>query len=96
MQLSHNHILSFEGITDDFGLLPALVSLWMENGALNDYLVREYPQMSEHRKLELVGVRLSHCQFILICDVRYSRWLLVLAIVRHIVNRCSDSYGIIY
>jgi len=56
MQLSHHHILPFEGITDDFGSLPALVSLWMENGSLNDYLKREFPQLTDPRKLELVSV----------------------------------------
>jgi len=56
--LSHNYILPFLGITetDEFGPLPALVSPWMENKSLNDYLKREFPQLSDHRKLELVGV----------------------------------------
>ena len=56
MQLSHDYILPFEGITDDFGSLPALVSLWMENGSLKDYLKREFPQLTDPRKLELVSV----------------------------------------
>ncbi|KAJ8589884.1 kinase-like protein [Rhizopogon salebrosus TDB-379] len=53
--LSHNHILPFLGITMiDFVLLPALVSPWMENGSLNNYLKREFPQLSDHQKLELI------------------------------------------
>jgi serine/threonine protein kinase len=58
IQLSHDHILPFEGITmsDDFGPLPALVSQWMEHGSLNEYLKQEFPQLSDGRKIELVGV----------------------------------------
>jgi hypothetical protein len=58
----------------------------MENGTLNEYLKREFPQLSDRRKLDLVGIRLSHCQFVLIHDLSYSKWLLVLAIVRPIVH----------
>lgn len=37
--LDHSSILRLEGvISDGFGLLPALVSPWMENGSLDDYL----------------------------------------------------------
>jgi len=54
--LSHVNILSFEGIINDFGQLPALVSLWMENGSLNVYLKNMFPSLSSRRKLELVSV----------------------------------------
>jgi len=93
IQLLHDHILPLEGITDDFGPLPALVSLWMENGTLNDLLKREFFQLTDRRKLELVGGQLSS-QFILNSDFRYGRSLLVLVIVRLVVDGCS--YGIIY
>ncbi|KAG1721984.1 kinase-like domain-containing protein [Suillus paluster] len=36
--LVHDNILTFNGIIDGFGLLPALVSPWMENGSLDVYL----------------------------------------------------------
>ncbi|KAG0701066.1 kinase-like domain-containing protein [Suillus ampliporus] len=36
--LTHDNILTFNGIIDGFGLLPALVSPWMENGSLDSYL----------------------------------------------------------
>ena len=70
--LSHDHILPFLGITmrDDFGLLPALVSPWMGNRSLSDYLKLEFPQLSDHRKLELVGVLRLLRRFILTSDFR--------------------------
>ncbi|KAG0701065.1 kinase-like domain-containing protein [Suillus ampliporus] len=37
-----------------FGPLPALLSPWMENGSLNDYLRREFSKLSDPRKLELI------------------------------------------
>jgi hypothetical protein len=84
--LSHDHILPLLGITmsDDFGLLPALVSPWMENRSLCDYLRWQFPQLSDHQKLELVGVLRLLRRFILTSDFRYGRWLLVFVIVRPI------------
>ncbi|KAG2088085.1 kinase-like domain-containing protein [Suillus discolor] len=38
--LEHENILTFNGVVDGFGPLPALVSLWMGNGSLDDYLKR--------------------------------------------------------
>ncbi|KAJ8590706.1 kinase-like protein [Rhizopogon salebrosus TDB-379] len=64
--LSHDHILPFLGITmrDDFGRLPALVSPWMENKSLGDYLKR-FPKLPDCQKLELIqqvaaGLRYLH------------------------------------
>ena len=84
--LSHDHILPFLGITmrDDFARIPALVSPWMENRSLGDYLKRT-PQLPDCQKLELVGVSLlRQRQFILSDDFRYNKWLLVFIIVRPI------------
>jgi hypothetical protein len=84
MTVSHDHILPFWGITvrDDFGRLPALVSPWMENKSLNDYLKLEFTRLSDRRKLELVGVPRLLRRFVLTSDFRYSRWLLAFVIVR--------------
>lgn len=55
IQLSHDNILPLEGVTmaKEFGPLPALVSLWMENDTLDDYLKREVG-LSWERKLSMV------------------------------------------
>ncbi|KAG1884567.1 kinase-like domain-containing protein [Suillus subluteus] len=54
--LEHDHILPLEGVTvaEEFGPLPALVSPWMEEGSLDDYLKREFSGMSDPRKRELI------------------------------------------
>ncbi|KAG2041335.1 kinase-like domain-containing protein [Suillus americanus] len=56
IQLKHDHILPLEGVTvaEEFGPLPALVSPWMEQGSLDDYLKREFSGMSDPRKRELI------------------------------------------
>ncbi|KAG1785067.1 kinase-like domain-containing protein [Suillus plorans] len=56
IQLLHDNILPLEGITfaEEFGLLPALVTPWMENGSLDDYLKREFVGLSWERKLSMV------------------------------------------
>ncbi|KAG1778249.1 kinase-like domain-containing protein [Suillus placidus] len=40
--LEHENILTFNGVIDGFGPLPALVSPWMENGSLDSYLKQGY------------------------------------------------------
>ncbi|KAG2073273.1 kinase-like protein [Suillus decipiens] len=40
--LAHDNILIYHGIIKGFGLLPALVSPWMENGSLDRYLKQGY------------------------------------------------------
>ncbi|KAG2108610.1 uncharacterized protein F5147DRAFT_612359, partial [Suillus discolor] len=56
--LLHDNILPLEGITfaEEFGLLPALVTPWMENGSLDDYLKREFVGLSWERKLSMVCI----------------------------------------
>jgi hypothetical protein len=61
----------------------------MENRSLNTYLKREFPQLSDHQKLELVGVPRLLRRFMLTSDFRYGRWLLVFVIVRPI--RSDDT-----
>jgi len=46
MQLEHDNILKFYGIVEGFGLLPALVSPWMENGSLDNYLTKQSTSLS--------------------------------------------------
>ncbi|KAG1868006.1 kinase-like domain-containing protein [Suillus tomentosus] len=53
IQLSHDNILPLEGVTEGFGPLPALVTPWMDNGSLNDYLRREV-NLSREKKLTMV------------------------------------------
>jgi hypothetical protein len=91
IRLSHDHILPFLGITmrADFGVLPALVSPWMENKSLSNYLELEFPQLSDRRKSELVGVLRLLRRFILTSDFRYGSWQLVFVIVRPI--RSDDT-----
>ncbi|KAG2339258.1 hypothetical protein BDR05DRAFT_951311 [Suillus weaverae] len=62
IQLEHDHILPLEGVTvaEEFGPLPALVSPWMEEGSLDDYLKREFSGMSDSRKRELVTAGISY------------------------------------
>ncbi|KAG1719830.1 kinase-like domain-containing protein [Suillus lakei] len=67
MQLEHDHILPFEGAINarKFGPLPALVSPWMEEGSLNNYLKNKFPILIDVQKRELIrqvatGVRYLH------------------------------------
>ncbi|KAG2140917.1 kinase-like domain-containing protein [Suillus bovinus] len=54
IKLKHDHILPLDGVIEEFGPLPALVSPWMKEGSLNDYLKREFSGLSDPRKQELV------------------------------------------
>ncbi|KAG1870696.1 kinase-like domain-containing protein [Suillus subalutaceus] len=66
MQLSHDNILALEGVTEGFGPLPALVTLWMDNGSLGDYL-KQKVDLSRDKKLSMLtevaaGLEYLHCK----------------------------------
>ncbi|KAG2134520.1 kinase-like domain-containing protein [Suillus clintonianus] len=54
IKLSHDRILPFKGVTEGFGPLPALVSPWMKNGSLNEYIRLKYSELSDHQKLVII------------------------------------------
>jgi serine/threonine protein kinase len=54
MQLEHENIVPFLGVTHGFGLLPALVLPWLEHGALTGYLQRQYEMLSYNQKFALL------------------------------------------
>ncbi|KAG2364538.1 kinase-like domain-containing protein [Suillus spraguei] len=66
MQLSHDNILALEGITEGFGPLPALVTIWMDNGTLSNYLNQKF-DLSRDDKLSMLtevaaGLEYLHCK----------------------------------
>ncbi|KAG0696065.1 kinase-like domain-containing protein [Suillus ampliporus] len=53
IKLRHTHVLTLHGTVSGFGQLPALVSTWMDNGALHGYLERT-PGLAMEQKLQLL------------------------------------------
>ncbi|KAG2030398.1 kinase-like domain-containing protein [Suillus americanus] len=51
IKLRHAHVLALYGTASGFGPLPALVSIWMHNGALDGYLKRTSLTMEQKLKL---------------------------------------------
>ncbi|KAG1796467.1 kinase-like domain-containing protein [Suillus variegatus] len=69
LKLEHENIVPFWGVVDGFGSLPALVSPWLENGALTGYLEREHERLSYNEKFTLLkdiarGLQYLHSQSI--------------------------------
>jgi serine/threonine protein kinase len=54
LELEHKNIVPLWGVADGFGSLPALVSPWLENGALTGYLQRKHEVLSYNQKFALV------------------------------------------
>ncbi|OJA11925.1 hypothetical protein AZE42_06147 [Rhizopogon vesiculosus] len=52
ISLNHDNILKLHGIVEGFGLLPALVSPWIENGSLDSYL-RQHIDLSKDETLKM-------------------------------------------
>jgi hypothetical protein len=55
MQLSHENILPLEGVTEGFDALPALVTRWMDNGSLGDYLKQKI-DIARVKRLSMVCI----------------------------------------
>jgi hypothetical protein len=68
IKLRHAHVLTLHGTVYGFGPLPALVSKWMDNGALDNYLERT--NLTMEQKLKLVG-------FIMLNISPYSMYALI-------------------
>ncbi|KAG1796466.1 kinase-like domain-containing protein [Suillus variegatus] len=69
LKLEHKNIVPLWGVADGFGSLPALVSPWLENGALTGYLEREHEVLSYNKKFALLkdiaeGLQYLHSQSI--------------------------------
>jgi hypothetical protein len=58
IKLNHAHVLTLHGTVSGFGQLPALVSKWMHNGALDGYLERT--SLTMEQKLNLVRFIVSN------------------------------------
>ncbi|KAG1884263.1 kinase-like domain-containing protein [Suillus subluteus] len=72
IRLRHAHVLTLHGTVSGFGPLPALVSTWMDNGALNGYLERTSLTMEQKLKLlkQVVdGLRYLHEQGVIHGDL---------------------------
>lgn len=74
LKLEHKNIVPLLGVADGFGSLPALVSLWLENGALTGYIQREHKMLSHNRKFALLediagGLQYLHLQSIVHGDL---------------------------
>jgi serine/threonine protein kinase len=53
-QLQHENLLPLLGISYDFGLLPAMVSPWMNNNSLTTYLKRNFTTLTIESKLRIL------------------------------------------
>ncbi|KAG1808939.1 kinase-like domain-containing protein [Suillus subaureus] len=72
IKLKHAHVLTLHGTVSGFGPLPALVSTWMHNGALDAYLKRTNLTMKQKLKLlkQVVhGLRYLHKQGVIHGDL---------------------------
>ncbi|KAG1827970.1 kinase-like domain-containing protein [Suillus variegatus] len=72
VRLRHAHVLTLHGTVSGFGQLPALVSEWMHNGALDSYLERTSLTMGQKLKLlkQVVdGLRYLHEQKVIHGDL---------------------------
>jgi len=63
-QLEHNNLLPLLGTTRGFGLLPAIVSPWMQNGSLTMLLERDFHELTLIRKLQILKDVASALQYL--------------------------------
>ncbi|KAG1765981.1 kinase-like domain-containing protein [Suillus placidus] len=74
LKLAHENIVPLWGVTDGFGSLPALVSPWVENGSLTEYLQLKHETLFENEKFSLLrdvarGLQYLHSQSIVHGDL---------------------------
>ncbi|KAG1733216.1 kinase-like domain-containing protein [Suillus paluster] len=72
--LNHDNIVPLWGVTRQFGVFPALVSPWLRNGTLTDYLEDKHEKLSSGDKFALLrdvarGLQYLHSQSIVHGDL---------------------------
>lgn len=55
MRLNHQNILPLIGLTYQFGPVPCIVTPWMDEGALTEFIHRNHSQLTSERQLVIVG-----------------------------------------
>ncbi|KAF8810194.1 kinase-like protein, partial [Phlegmacium glaucopus] len=74
--LSHDNLIPLLGVSMNFGIFPAIVTSWMPNGLLSEYIKSE----EEYDKIKLVigvarGVAYLHSEGLVHSDIRGSSFL---------------------
>ncbi|KAG2103158.1 kinase-like domain-containing protein [Suillus cothurnatus] len=74
LKLKHENIVPLWGVTDGAGSVPALVSPWLENGALTGFLQRKHETLSSSEKVALLrdvarGLQYLHSKLIVHGDL---------------------------
>ncbi|KAF8803167.1 kinase-like protein [Phlegmacium glaucopus] len=75
-KLTHDNLLPLLGVSMNFGRFPAIVTSWMPNGLLSDYIKSE----EEYDKMELIvgvarGIAYLHSEGVVHSDIRGSSFL---------------------
>ncbi|KAG2743782.1 kinase-like protein [Suillus brevipes Sb2] len=55
LELEHQNLVRFFGLTSSFGFFPALVTTWMSQGILTTYLDSQYPSLDLQQKFSLAN-----------------------------------------
>lgn len=55
LELEHQNLVRFYGLTSSFGVFPALVTAWMSQGILTTYLDSQYPLLDLQQKFSLAN-----------------------------------------
>ncbi|KAG2046745.1 kinase-like protein [Suillus hirtellus] len=55
IKLEHRNIIHIYGMTSGFGVLPAVVTTWMRDGTLTEYLDRQYSYLTSRGRFHLLN-----------------------------------------
>jgi hypothetical protein len=64
LRLEHRNIVHFYGTTSGFSVLPALITAWMPNGTLTEYVDRQYPYLTVCHRFRLVRILITAVLYI--------------------------------
>ncbi|KAG2356485.1 kinase-like domain-containing protein [Suillus spraguei] len=69
LKLEHQNIVPLWGVTEGFGPLPALLSPWVENGTLTEYLQHKHETLFDNENQLTLTLRAVHSQSIVHGDL---------------------------
>lgn len=94
-RLSHPNIVPFLGTVSGFGRLgnASLVSSWMPNGTLQDFLLKYDDELTVAHRLQLVSPRAFYCfnlgliSFRMMLVARYCQW----SRISYVINSSHEA-----
>lgn len=96
IKLEHRNIIHIYGMTSGFSVFPAVVTTWMRNGTLTEYLSRQYSYLTLRGKFHLLNDVASGLCYLHSQDIVHGNLTGTNVLIDENGGACLADYGLAY